>query len=62
MPVLGALFSRTPRATMLAPWSVLANLASDALLVFASQSSQEPLQTTLQSHHRFYDVQVSPDT
>ena len=44
---------------MFAPWSVLANLASDALLVFASQ---EPLQTTLQSHHRFYDVQVSPDT
>lgn len=46
---------------MLAPWTFLANLATEGLLVLASQ--QQPLTPpALQRHHRFYDVQVGPDS
>ena len=45
---------------MLAPWTFLANLASEALLVLAAQQEQQPLSNaSLQRHSRFYDVQVS---
>ena len=55
-----AAFLLSLQAPMLAPWTFLANLASEALLVVAAQQEQQPLSNaSLQRHSRFYDVQVS---